>query len=152
MALDQATLDAVDAWAAQMMATGRVATRYPSGVLAGQLASRLETPDPTLGPAPAAWDYQLAPFLVRVADNLSSTSDDVTLALMDYSNNVLGFTADLASAAGAVTHVVVQTAGDAVAAAIGIPAWMLWAGLAVGSYYVLTNVGATKRYVRELVA
>jgi len=155
MSLDAATLAAVESWVTDMAATGRVATREPSTVnalLAGQLASRLAVPDPSLGLGPNQWDYQLAPFLVRVADNYQATEDDLLAALDNYSTGIIGFTQDLATNVGDVAHVVVQTAGDAVAAAIGIPGWLLWGGLAFGAYYVLTHVGETKSYVRALAA
>ena len=145
----------MQAWVNDMVAQGRVATREPSTVsslLAGQLASRLAVPDPSLGAGPAQWDYELAPFTLRVADNWATTSDELNQALMSYSQSVLGFTSDLASSVGDVAHVVVTTAGEAAAAAIGIPTWALWGALALGGYYVLTHVGQTRQYVKSWAA
>lgn len=151
MALDPTTLDALQAWVNQMASSGRVATRYPSGILEGQLASRLDVPDPTLGAEPAEWDYQLAPFTLRVADNWQSTTDEFRQALMAYSQDVLGFTTDLAGAAGAVVHQTFSFVGDAAGAAFGVPPWMVWGALGLGGYYVLTHVLETKRYVKSWV-
>lgn len=153
MSLDATTLAAVESWVTDMANTGRVATREPpevNALLAGQLASRLNVPNPALGAGPAQWDYQLAPFLVRVADNYQATEDDLLSALDTYSSSVVGFTQDLAAGAGSVVHVVLATTGDAVAAAIGIPSWLLWGGIAFGAYFVLTHLGETKRYVTAL--
>lgn len=148
--MDQPTQDAVQAWIADMVSSGRVPTRLPFSiglVQAGQLGSRLQTANPALGVGPAQWDYQPAPFLVRVADNWQATTDEVAADIAST------FSADaLGQAVGSVAHVVVETAGAAVATALGIPTWALWGGLAFGAYYVLTHVEGTKRYVDRWAA
>ena len=143
----------VNAWMASMAATGRVVTRLPFAIgltQAGQLGSRLATADPSRGSGPAQWDYEPAPLAIRVLDNWATTSDDLTTYIAEYwPGNPL---TAVAQGVGDVAHVVVATAGEAVAAAIGIPTWALWGTVAFGAYYVLTHVGQTKSYVRQLVA
>jgi len=151
MAVSSGTVDAIHAWVASTIATGRVPTRMPSGWLAGQLASRLAVANPSLGSGPAQWDYELAPFLVRVADNWQDITSEIDAQAADLGGFVTNLPANVAAGVGQTTHVLVATAADGVAAALGVPAWALWTGLAFASYYVVTHVGETKRYVKQWV-
>lgn len=143
----------VDHWIAAMQATGRVVTRLPFAVgLAqpGQLGSRLATPDPSRGAGAAQWDYEPAPLAIRVLDNWAATSDELSTYLGQFSLSSVVDAAAVAS--GQAVHQVFTFVGDATAAALGVPPWILWAGLAFGGYYVVTHVAASKRYLREWAA
>ncbi len=114
----------VQAWTASAQAQGLVPVRFPTGLLAGQLATRLPTPDPVTG-----WDYQLAPFLVRVADNLRAAND--TLTMTDGA-----IAAELESASKAVLAAPTNLASWA----LGIPKWAVVGGGVVLLYLLASQV------------
>lgn len=115
---------AVQQWTAQVTAQGLVATRMPSGMLKGQLATRLKTPDPTKG-----WDYQLAPYAVRQADIQRAIEDQITITA-----------GQIAAALQAASLAVLQAPGNALSLALGVPKWVLWVGGAVVVTVVLVTV------------
>lgn len=144
-------MSAIDDWAAEMHAAGRVLTRYPRGLLKGQLASRAAVSDSSLvedASDPTGWnewDYQLAPFAARVEDNWSDTVAEVTQGA-----TVSDVVSDVAAGTGAIVHEAFKDVGSAVAAAIGIPPWLLWAGVAYGVYFAVTNPARVRGYVRQV--
>lgn len=138
----------VASWLSDMAAEGRVVTRYPRGLLKGQLASRAKTADPSLvedANDPTGWnqwDYQLAPFVARIEDNAQDLSMQLTQGA------TLGdFVADTAELVGSGVHEAGALAGSAVASALGIPTWLLWSGVAAGVYAVVINPARARRYV-----
>ena len=110
----------VQDWTAQVKAQGLVATRFPTGLLKGQLATRRQTPDPVLG-----WDYQLAPITVRMADNWRSATDSLNIAAGEVA-------AELQSASLAV----LQAPANALSWALDIPKPVLVIGGALLLYVV----------------
>lgn len=144
--------ESVASWASEMKVQGRVLTRYPRGILAGQLASRLATPDtgrienPNDPTGWNQWDYELAPFIARVADN----TQDLMMQLTQGAT-AGDYLADTAQLVGSGVHEVATIAGEATASALGIPVWLLWAGIAAGVYAVLINPARARRYVGAFV-
>lgn len=143
-------LDALRDWIAEMHAAGRVVTRYPKGVLAGQLASRLSAPDPTRGDTTFdQLDYQLAPLFVRAEDNLESLGQEIVVMANDLGANVRDFVDDVVTSAGEVVHEGVKIVGSGIAAALGIPPVLLWLGIAAGVYFVVINPPRARAYLRS---
>lgn len=150
MAISSATASSLQAWMDTMHAAGRVVTRMPATVnatLAGQLASRLATPDPSLGVGPAQWDYELAPFWLRVADNANDLSEQFVIGYergTDIADDVLGA---VASGTGDVVHTIVSDTGAAVAGALGVPAWALYGGVALAAWWLVTHWDTATQHV-----
>lgn len=142
--MDETTL--VDEWVQFIHGLGRVPTQMPPNAppaladptIVGDLASRLSTPDPTLGSGPAQWDYELAP--PPLVDAWKSpdpaTQADLGQALVDASNayvtagqGVTSFLSDLptlaATTAGTVVHKTAQTLWEFVGSALGFSPWWL---------------------------
>lgn len=146
----QAILDALQEWVAEMKDAGRVVTRYPKGLLAGQLASRLRVPDPSLGDTTFdQLDYRFAPLFVRAEDNWESLGQEIILMGEQLGGNVRDFVDDVVTGAGTVVHEGVKIVGSGLAAAIGIPPALLWLGIVAGVYYVVVNPGRARSYVRS---
>lgn len=111
-------------WTVQVTGQGLVPTRMPTGILKGQLATRLQVKDPTLG-----WNYQLAPFLVRVADNFGAVENQLTIT-----------DGQIAAAEQAASQAVLAGPGDFLSAVTSLPKWVLYVGGAVLLYGVLVTV------------
>ncbi len=115
---------AVRDWTAQVTAQGLVATRMPSGILKGQLATRLKVADPQLG-----WNYQLAPFSVRVQDNAGAIENQITITA-----------GEIAGDLQAASMALLQAPGNALSWALGVPKWALWLGGGILAYVVIVTV------------
>jgi hypothetical protein len=139
------TFCGVDEWAREIRASGRVYTHYPTGLLKGQPASRLQERDDTLDDP---WNYQLAPLPVRADYNTRVAVGEIVQAVQSTADDVTSFAfEELPTAAGTVLHEVVAGSGNLVSSALGIPPAVLWGALAALAYVVLRNPERSRAYV-----
>lgn len=150
-ALTVSDQDLIDQWVIFIHEVGRVPTQIPATVdpaHAGELGSRLQTPNTALGEGPAQWDYELAPPpLVELWAEQGGAVDDagfltaVGSAVLDASNayataggGVVTFLQDFPQLAGQAVGSVVHAAGAGVwaaaRAALGFSPWWIVAGVA----------------------
>lgn len=116
-------------WDKDTQAAGRVPVRMPSGILKGQLASRAEVYDSVKG-----WDYQLAPFTVRVADN--ATAAQATLLIAE---------GDIAAALESASKAAAGAIPKALAWLTGIPKPVLYVGGALLLVVLVKNAAPRLR-------
>jgi len=136
LAVDSTLDPALANWIAQTQASGRVATHWPTGVLAGAMASRLNVADPTLSDP---WDYRFAPSSIILLDaqseggGLDFGGQSARLAMM-YSDTVSNAVNDVAEAVvgGLITSPIV---------------WL--AAIGFGVYLIAKHPERTRAYVQR---
>ena len=164
MALSSADTDLLDQWVIFIHEVGRVPTQMPGNVdpaNEGKLASRLQTPDPSLGNGPAQWDYELAPPpLVDLWDAQGGATDgagfltsvgnalvDASQAYVTAGGGVKTFLQDFPQLAGQAVGTVVHAAGQGIWSAAGAvlgfsPWWLVIGAAGVAGLVLFTERGS----------